>query len=132
MSYYLGVLKKYAVFKGRARRAEYWYFVLFNFIASIILSIIDGFIMTSVEGGIGFLAAIYGLAVIIPSIAVAVRRLHDTGRSGWMLLLSFIPFIGIIWVIVLFILPSGPGSNKYGPNPIGAAPATPAVPPVTK
>ena len=130
MNYYLAVLKKYAVFSGRATRSEYWYFVLFNTIILLILSLIDGS-LTSGEGGI--ISGLYSLAVLIPSLAVGARRLHDTGRSGWMLLLMLIPLIGSIWLIVLFVQDSK-ADNKYGPNPKGGAtpaqPETPPAPPV--
>ena len=84
MNWYLDVLKKYAVFSGRARRKEYWFFVLFNIVISLVLGLIDGVIgSASAETGVGLLGGIYALAILIPTIAVAVRRLHDTGRSGW-------------------------------------------------
>ena len=118
------VLKKYAVFTGRARRAEFWYFVLFNIIVSIVLSIISGIFRDKSN----ILGSIYSLAVLIPSIAVGVRRLHDIGKSGWWLLISLIPLIGWIWIIVLTAMEGNPGDNKYGPNPKGMAPATPAKP----
>ncbi len=111
MNYYTDVLKKYAVFNGRATRKEYWMFFLFNIIASIIVSIIDNTL------NIGFLAMLYSLAVIIPSIAVAARRLHDTGRSGWWLLICLVPFIGVIVFIVFAVQDSQPNENKYGPSP---------------
>jgi len=114
MNYYLSVLKKYAVFSGRAQRAEYWYFVLFNMIISIVLGIIDGVI-----GSGGILGAIYPLAVLIPSIAVSVRRLHDTNHSGWWLLISLLPLIGAIILLVFLVRDSQPGQNQYGPNPKG-------------
>ncbi len=113
MNYYISVLKNYAVFSGRAARAEYWYFVLFNFLVSIVLGIISG--MLGDDSGI--LGGLYSLAVLIPSIAVSVRRLHDTGRSGWMLLLLLIPIVGFIWIFVLTLLDSNPSDNKYGPKP---------------
>ncbi len=118
MNWYIEVLKKYAVFQGRARRKEYWYFVLFSTIISVILIFIDGFIGTlDVEAGIGLLSGVYGLAVLIPSIAVAVRRLHDTDRSGWWILIALIPILGTIVLIVFFILDSKPEENNYGLNP---------------
>ena len=104
MNYYLEVLKKYAVFSGRARRAEYWYFYLFNFIIGVLFAI-------------GTLGGIYSLAVLIPSIAVTVRRLHDTNHSGWWLLISFIPFFGGIILLIFLLQDSQPGENQYGPNP---------------
>lgn len=112
MEWYLKVLKNYVGFEGRARRTEYWMFILFNFIASLILGFIGGFI-----GLDSILAYIYSLAVMLPSLAVAVRRLHDTGRSGWMILLSLIPLVGAIVLIVFMCQDSQPGDNKYGSNP---------------
>ncbi len=122
MKWYLEVLKKYATFGGRARRKEYWYFVLFNMLITIILTIIDGVTGSlSAEAGIGLLSGIYTLAVIIPSIAVGIRRLHDTNRSGWWLLILLIPIIGPIVLIVFLVSDSKPEENKYGPNPKAAA-----------
>ncbi len=117
MHYYFEVLKKYAVFSGRATRAEYWYFVLFNFIFYVAITILSGVIFLASGVNTVVLLWIYILAVFIPGLAVAVRRLHDTGRSGWWLLLNLIPLIGAIIVIVLLVLDSQPGENKYGPNP---------------
>lgn len=115
MEWYLTVLKKYAVFSGRARRQEYWFFVLFNFLISLALGFIDGLIGFTAEGsGLGVLGALYSLAVFIPSLAVGVRRLHDTGRSGWWLLIAFVPLVGIIVLIVFLASNSEPGENKYG------------------
>ena len=118
MNWYLEVLKKYAVFGGRARRKEYWYFVLFNFLIYIVLTIIDGAIGTfSAEAGGGLLSGIYAIAVIIPYFAVGVRRLHDTNRSGWWLLIGLIPIIGAIVLTVFLVFDSKPEENQYGPNP---------------
>jgi len=123
MNYYLSVLKKYAVFDGRASRAEYWYFFLFNIIVSIILSILGKAIgvlnvtIGTAGSEINILSAIYGLALFIPGLAVLVRRLHDVGKSGWMALISLIPLIGTIWILVLIIRDGTPGDNEYGPNP---------------
>jgi len=118
MNWYLEVLKKYAVFSGRARRKEYWYFVLFNIIISIVLAVIDGVTGSfSPEAGIGLLGGIYTLAVLIPGIAVAVRRLHDTERSGWWLLIALIPLIGAIVLLVFMVQDSKPEQNQYGANP---------------
>ncbi len=119
MNYYLAVLKKYAVFSGRAQRAEYWYFFLFNIIIGIILGIIDEIIGFSAEAGVGMLGGIYSLAILIPSIAVAVRRLHDTNHSGWWLFTSLIPFVGAIILFVFMVRDSQPDQNQYGPNPKG-------------
>ena len=112
MNWYLGVLKKYAVFSGRARRMEFWMFTLINIIVSIILTCIDVFVGTAVLG------MLYSLAVLIPSLAVTARRLHDTDRSGWWILISFIPAIGLIVLLVFMVLESQPGSNRFGDNPI--------------
>lgn len=116
MNWYLGVLKKYIDFNGRARRKEYWYFVLFNVLFTLILLTIDR--ATNNGGGfnLGILSGVYILATLVPSIAVGVRRLHDTGRNAWWMLLALIPF-GSLVLIVFFVLNSQPGDNEYGPNP---------------
>jgi uncharacterized membrane protein YhaH (DUF805 family) len=117
MHYYTEVLKKYAVFTGRATRSEYWYFVLVNIIIYTIL----GFL-----GDMGqILSWVYIVATLVPSIAVGVRRLHDTNRSGWWILLVLIPFVGGIVLIVFAALDSDPMTNEYGPNP--KAPVVPVA-----
>lgn len=128
VNWYIKVLKKYAVFSGRARRKEYWMFVLFNFIFSLVTFLLDlvifvtgllGFGPLFVIGflGFGLLSAVYSLAVLVPGLAVSVRRLHDVGKSGWYLLINLIPIAGPIWFLVLTCLDSQAGDNKYGPNP---------------
>lgn len=118
MNWYIGVLKKYAVFQGRARRSEYWFFVLFNVLISIALTVVDVVLGTfDAETGVSLLSALYSLAVLIPSIAVSVRRLHDTDRTGWWLLIALVPLIGLIVLLVFMFLDSEPGDNKYGANP---------------
>ncbi len=118
MNWYLEVLKKYAVFNGRARRKEYWYFALLSILITIVLVIIDSVTGTfNDEAGLGLLSGLYSLAVLIPSISVGVRRLHDTNRCGWWLLISLIPIIGTIMLIVLFASDSKPEENQYGLNP---------------
>jgi uncharacterized membrane protein YhaH (DUF805 family) len=118
MNWYLEVLRKYAVFDGRARRKEYWYFFLINTVISIFLAFIDSFTGTiSEDVGIGLLDGLYALAVLIPGTAVTVRRLHDTDRSGWWILIGLIPVIGGIALLVFMVLDSTPGDNQYGPNP---------------
>jgi uncharacterized membrane protein YhaH (DUF805 family) len=118
MSWYLEVLKKYAVFEGRARRKEYWFFYLINLVIIFVLILIDSLIGTfSPEAGIGLFSGLYALAVFIPSIAVIVRRLHDTGRSGWWILIALVPIIGSIVLLIFMLLDSEPGANQYGPNP---------------
>lgn len=128
MDWYLKVLKNYAVFEGRAQRAEYWFFFLFNMIASIICLVIDGLLGTyDAQSGMGVLYAVYTLAVLVPSIAVAVRRLHDIGKSGWWILIGLIPLIGPIVLLIFFVLDSQAGENAYGPNPKGVASAVQAA-----
>jgi len=125
MQWYLKVLRQYADFSGRARRTEFWLFVLFNAIAGIILTILDNLLGLSgsyVAGGMvwvstGILTGIYQLAVLIPSLAVGVRRLHDTDRSGWWLLIGLIPIVGIIVLIVFWATDGDPGPNQHGVNP---------------
>lgn len=112
MNYYTQVLSKYAEFNGRARRSEYWYFVLINIVISIVIYLVDAGI-----GSFGALGIIYSLGILIPSLAVGVRRLHDTGRSGWYLLLAFIPIIGAIILLVLMAQDSVAGENEYGQYP---------------
>jgi len=112
VEWYLKVLKNYAVFNGRARRTEYWMFFLFNAIITIILSILQ-----SIADINNILTGIYGLLTILPSLAVGARRLHDSGRSGWWLLIGLIPFIGTIILIIFFCLDSEEGDNRFGANP---------------
>ena len=117
MSWYLEALKKYAVFGGRSRRKEYWYFLLFNIIVAIVLAWIDALLGTFSSSGIGVLSGIYGLAILIPSLAVTVRRLHDIDRSGWWILINLFPLIGSIVLLVFAVSEGTPGNNQYGPNP---------------
>jgi len=118
MNWYLEVLKKYAVFSGRARRKEYWMFILFNLIFTTIAAIIDNVAGTTAgELHYGLFYILYGLAVFIPGISVAVRRLHDVGKSGWFYWIVLIPFVGAIWLLVLFCTDSVAGENEYGANP---------------
>lgn len=122
MNWFLSALKKYATFTGRAQRAEYWYFILFYTLIFTGLSIIDAITGSfSTEAGMGLLGSLYSLAILIPSLAVGVRRLHDTGRSGWWLLIGFIPLIGAIVLLIFFVQDSVPSENSYGPNPKAAA-----------
>ena len=122
MNWYIAAIKKYAVFSGRARRKEYWYFVLINILISIGLSLIDGIFGTvNAETGYGLMGSIYSLAILIPSLAVLVRRLHDTSRSAWWVLIGLIPVIGWIVLLVFAVQDSYPGQNQYGANPKQAA-----------
>ena len=118
MSWFVEALKKYAVFSGRSRRKEYWYFVLFIIIISTVLNIIDGLIGAYDRSmGVGLLSTIFSLAILIPSIAVSVRRLHDIDRTGWWVLISLVPLVGWIVLLVFHVQDSTPGTNRYGPNP---------------
>ncbi len=118
MNWYLAVLKKYAVFSGRARRKEYWYFFLFNLLITIAFLAIDMVAgLYNSEIGLGILSGIYTLAVLIPSLAVTVRRLHDTNRSGWWILIGLIPLVGAIVLLVFMVQDSQVEQNQYGPNP---------------
>ncbi len=131
MKWFLKCLKQYADFRGRARRKEYWMFTLFYCIFALVALILDIIIGTtySSEGvldsilnegtttQIGLIEGIFNIAILIPSTAVSVRRLHDIGRSGWWLLLVLLPIIGLIWLIVWAIFDSHPETNEWGPNP---------------
>lgn len=111
--------QKYADFNGRARRSEYWYFVLFGVIVNIVASILNSILrLPTIPGGSGLLPFLLWLALVVPGIAVVTRRLHDTGRSGWWQLIS-LTCIGIIVLIVWLIQDSQPQPNKYGPSPKG-------------
>ena len=120
MNWYLQALKKYADFSGRARRKEYWFFFLFNLIVSIVLGVIDSMLGLG-AAGVGILSGLYSLAVIIPSIAVGVRRLHDINKTGWWILIAFIPLIGILVLLVFALMSGTHGDNEYGPDPKAAA-----------
>ena len=110
------VLNKYADFNGRARRSEYWYWTL-----AVILGYLVIAILSAVLGKLGTILLVLAvLAVVLPGLAVAVRRLHDTGRSGWWLLLGIVPFGGIV-ILVFECMDSTPGDNAYGPSPKGVA-----------
>jgi uncharacterized membrane protein YhaH (DUF805 family) len=112
MEWYIDVLRKYAEFSGRSRRKEYWMFVLVNLIVSIVLTFTEGLL-----GGPGAVSVLYSLAVFIPTLAVSVRRLHDTERSGWWLLIGLIPVIGALVLLVFMILEGHSGDNDYGSDP---------------
>ena len=129
MNWYLHVLKNYATFSGRARRKEYWMFFLISALISIVLTLLDILLGTySMEYEAGLFSGLYSLLILIPSIAVVVRRLHDTNRSGWWILISLIPLVGVIVLFVFICLDSQPGTNRFGANPKEAASQT--LPPV--
>jgi uncharacterized membrane protein YhaH (DUF805 family) len=118
MHWYLDVLKKYVVFSGRARRKEFWMFTLFTVIISIVLNVVDRAMGTADNStGTGVLGGIYTLLVLLPSLAVTVRRLHDTDRSGWWILIGLIPLIGAIVLLVFEVQEGTAGDNSHGPDP---------------
>jgi uncharacterized membrane protein YhaH (DUF805 family) len=104
------VFRNYANFNGRAARSEYWWFVLFSFLVSAVLTLIDGS---------GLLSGIWSLIVLLPSLAVGARRLHDTDRSGWWLLIMLVPLIGFIVLIWFFVTRGNDGPNRFGADPLG-------------
>lgn len=112
MHYFLDVMKKYAVFEGRARRKEYWMFQLIAFLISIGLIIID-----TILGSFNILQMIFSVAILLPSLGVSIRRLHDIGKSGWWLFIALIPLIGGIWLLILHCNEGDNGSNRYGSDP---------------
>lgn len=138
--------KKYATFEGRATRSEYWWYTLFCIIVAMVC-LFFGLVLGTLFGGaavlqdadraldmgvaglgIGFLIGyvillIFGLATLIPSIAVSVRRLHDSGHSGWWYLICFVPYVGSLVLLIFMLLEGQPGDNKYGPAPDSPAPA---------
>ncbi|HVN14070.1 MAG TPA: DUF805 domain-containing protein [Kineosporiaceae bacterium] len=108
--------QKYADFTGRARRSEYWWFVVFSIIVGIIASIIDSIIRTRWNNGYGLIQMLANLALIIPGLAVGARRLHDTGRTAWWLLIGLVPIVGYI-VLLIFFVQDSQGENQYGQSP---------------
>ena len=125
--YFLDTLKyRYAKFDGRASRSEFWYFTLFYALISIALAFVDFLVVNPMLGATpdqaaqgGLLEILFALAMVIPSIALAVRRLHDISKSGWWYLIGLIPLVGALVLLYFFVLDSQPGSNQYGPNPKG-------------
>jgi uncharacterized membrane protein YhaH (DUF805 family) len=110
--WYLAVLFKYAVFEGRSHRGEYWRFVLCDLVIILVL-----IVLSVVVAPFRVIFVLYRLAVAVPSIAVTIRRLHDTGRSGWWWLICLVPVVGWIVILIYLVQDSQPGSNRYGPNP---------------
>lgn len=118
MDWYLKVINSYNDFNGRARRKEYWMFALINLLFSMAAAFLDRmFGIAWVDFGYGPLYIVYGLIVLIPGLAVLIRRLHDIGKSGWMLFIALIPLIGVFWLLFLLMKESSPGENQYGKNP---------------
>ena len=115
-------MKKYADFRGRARRTEYWMFVLFSAIFWVATMILDNLLGTKAKDDtVGVFYYLFTWATVLPRLAVLVRRLHDVGKSGWWVFISLIPIVGGIWLFVLTVTDSDPGDNEYGPNPKLAA-----------
>jgi len=110
------VLTQYVGFSGRARRAEYWYFFLFECIVNFVLSMLGN--ITDMNF-FNILITLFNLAVFLPGLAVCFRRMHDTGKSAWYLLIGLVPIVGQILIMLWFIKDSEPGTNQYGPNPKG-------------
>ncbi|OTA20286.1 membrane protein [Xenorhabdus beddingii] len=114
MYWYLNVLKNYTCFRGRARRKEFWYFVLFQILAVLIISFLERlFAVANPEVYMGWFSAIYLLLTFLPALAVTARRLHDINYSGWWLLLHLIPFVGNVILLALAALKGQVGNNKY-------------------
>jgi uncharacterized membrane protein YhaH (DUF805 family) len=115
MNWYLKVFNDYYEFKGRARRSEYWMFLLYNYSFATILFIADVILQSTIKFfPFGWFYILYAVMSIVPNIAVTVRRLHDIGKSGWMILLCLIPFVGGIWLFILLLFDSDSEENDYG------------------
>jgi uncharacterized membrane protein YhaH (DUF805 family) len=113
--------KRYAEFTGRSRRKEYWMFTLLVVVVAIVLSLVEGLLgLGGMVGGVyGPLTTLFLLATLVPSIAVGIRRLHDTDRSGWWILIALVPFVGGLILLVFYVLEGNKGPNQYGPDPKG-------------
>lgn len=121
MSWFIHVMKNTFNFSGRARRKEYWMFALMTFLISIVLTTIDIVAGLEFAPEVGVLSTIFGLIILIPSLSVTVRRLHDTGRSGAWILIGLIPLVGLIVILVFMVLDSQQDTNRFGPNPKAAS-----------
>lgn len=118
MEWYLKALKSYVDFTGRARRKEYWMFILFHLLIIAALGFSNAFVAETIGVQVGaILLAIYAIGTILPTLAVTVRRLHDTNRSGWWILIRFIPLVGDIILLIFLIFEGDAGDNAYGPDP---------------
>lgn len=118
---YMSAMRKYATFSGRAPRKEYWMFTLIYVIIAIIAAVLDIFVFGLGPESFGIIGGIVGIAHILPSISVGVRRLHDVNKSGWWYLLILIPLIGFLVLLYWMVKNSDEGDNQYGPNPYGVA-----------
>lgn len=139
MDYLKNALNKYAVFSGRASRKEYWMFYLWYVIAYVTIYIVsfilDKFVIGNMLGfdkpAVTIIPLTFALYFLIPSIAISVRRLHDTNRSGWWWLVSLIPILGSIWIVILLVLKGNVGDNIYGPSPLGVTSEAPTATAIT-
>ncbi len=113
---YIEALQNYAVFSGRATRTQFWLFTLINFLISVAIGVITGVLTVVIGDYFGIVPALYGLALLVPSLAIGARRLHDTRRSGWWQLIGLVPVIGLIVLIIFWVMGSDE-DNQYGPRP---------------
>lgn len=117
MNWFITALKKYADFSGRAQRSEYWYFILFYFLIYLGLFVISAVGGRVIGSAVGVLLILFSLAMLIPSLSVCARRLHDTDRTGWWMLISLVPLLGGIILLIFLVQDSQPGENRFGLNP---------------
>lgn len=117
MKWFIHVIKNYANFEGRARRQEYWMYILFVFLFSIVAGVIDGTLGLTGEMGTGVFSSLFALFLILPSLSAGARRLHDTGKSGLWLFLYLLPVLGSLILLIFMVLPGDEGPNRYGPDP---------------
>jgi uncharacterized membrane protein YhaH (DUF805 family) len=120
MSWFLMAMQKYATFSGRSQRSEYWYYFLFYMIIVIVCAIVDGMLGAGKNNNVGWISTLAVFGMLVPSIAVTVRRLHDIGKSGWWFLVAFVPLVGGIILLLFAVQDSQPDTNEYGPNPKGS------------
>ena len=118
MSWYLMALRKYATFSGRAQRKEFWFFLATYLLLLFLLAVLDGMLgFFDEDGDVGLLSGLFALSMVLPWLAVCARRLHDTGRSGWWMLVSFVPLVGSLVLLVFLVQDGQPQPNAHGPNP---------------
>lgn len=123
MEYFISAIRQYAVFKGRTRRKEFWYFYLISFVISLALAFLDNRMGTfNPEMGGGLLGGVYGIFIFLPSLSLTVRRIHDSGYSGYWAFILLIPIIGVLAILFFALMDSKPGSNEYGISPKESAP----------
>lgn len=122
MNEFMAVIKNYAGFSGRAGRREYWMFYLVYLVIYAALAIASAILPDALGSVFGILVLVFAVGLLIPSIAVGIRRLHDSDHSGWWLLIALIPLIGIFWLLYLLIIEGTPGSNRFGASPVALLP----------